>query len=308
MSVHRLPDLSVWALIDEVDRRGSLGAAARALGMTQQAASAKVRGAESLLGVDLFVRSPRGAVATPEGRTVLEAAAGLLESARSLAEAVDSVRGGTSRRLTVAASNTVVEHYLPTWTGAMLRRDPGVRIDVVAANSREVMRDVVAGDVEIGFVETPESPGGDPDAGRLREEARWQGKLLARSVAWDSIVLAVTSAHPWAEEPPTVDQVRATPLLLREYGSGTRRAVEQALPGMAAPAAEVGSLSALWRTARATGIPTFLPSRAIVEPLVPVRVEGLDVGRPIRAIWRRGRQLSAVASSLIAAAEDPASP
>ncbi|WP_178946022.1 LysR family transcriptional regulator [Kocuria sp. TGY1127_2] len=304
MNMNRLPELSAWILLEEVDRRGSLGAAARSLGMTQQAASSKVRAAERLLGIDMFVRSPRGVATTATGRNVLDAAAGLLEGARSLAESVEVAREGASKRLRVSASNTVVEHYLPSWTGEMLRRNPSVRIDVIAANSREVMRDVASADVELGFIETPERPGGERSAEILREESRWHTKLSARTVAWDHIVLAVVPEHPWAVTPPSLQRVRETAVLLRENGSGTRRAVEQALPGMVAPAAEVGSLSAMWRTARATGIPAFLPLRAMDEPLVAVDVEGLQVGRPIRAIWRRGHSLSALASSLVAAAEN----
>lgn len=304
MTVHRLPELSTWFLLDHVDREGSLGAAARSSGVSQQAVSAKVRAAERTLGIELFRRSPQGVTTTAVGRRVLDAAGSLLDEARSLAEVVDESRGDVSRRLRVSASNTVVEHYLPAWTGEVLRTSPHVRIDVVAANSRDVLRDVASGGVDLGFIETPDPLQGEPEADGLSEESRRRGGLTARTVAWDRIVLAVVPEHPWTDMPPSLSELRQTAVLLREDGSGTRRAVEQALPGLTAPAAEVGSLSALWRTASETGIPAFLPLKAMADPLVRVDVEGLTVGRPIRAVWRKRHRLTTLAEALVSAAED----
>ncbi|WP_270239427.1 LysR family transcriptional regulator [Rothia kristinae] len=292
MRLTRLPDLPTWLLLDAVDRRGSLGAAARELGITQQAASAKVRTAERLLGVTLFERSPRGTRATDAGRAVLTAAADHLDSARALADAVDAVGTGAASRLGVAVSNTVAEHYLPPWLRALLREHPGARVDVQAANSREVLRRVREGEAGLGFIETPEPA--DP--------AEHRG-LRTRVVARDEVVLAAPPEHPWARAGRVArEELAATPVLVREEGSGTRVVVDRALPELAEPAAELGSLSALISTARATGIPAFAPRRAVAEPLRVIEVPGVRMLRPIRAVLRESGPVHPLAAGLVAAA------
>ncbi|NEC22085.1 helix-turn-helix domain-containing protein, partial [Streptomyces parvus] len=57
---HRVPDLGALELLLAVARHGSLGRAARDVGITQPAASSRVRSMERQLGVTLLDRSPRG--------------------------------------------------------------------------------------------------------------------------------------------------------------------------------------------------------------------------------------------------------
>ena len=45
----------------------------------------------------------------------------------------------------------------------------------------------------------------------------------------DHMVLVVPSSHEWAGRKITLDELRSQPLLTREFGSGSRRIVEQAL-------------------------------------------------------------------------------
>ena len=66
----RLPDLAELELLDAVARHGSMTAAAAALGLTQQAASLRIRSMERRLGVTMLVRSTRGAELTRAGALV----------------------------------------------------------------------------------------------------------------------------------------------------------------------------------------------------------------------------------------------
>ena len=69
---HRVPDLGALELLLAVARLGSLGAAARELGITQPAASSRVRSMERQLGVALVDRSPRGSRLTDAGALVTD--------------------------------------------------------------------------------------------------------------------------------------------------------------------------------------------------------------------------------------------
>ncbi|MBO0517860.1 helix-turn-helix domain-containing protein, partial [Streptomyces beijiangensis] len=69
---HRVPDLAALELLLAVARHGSLGKAARELGISQPAASGRIRSMEARLGVVLLERSPRGSRLTDAGVLVTD--------------------------------------------------------------------------------------------------------------------------------------------------------------------------------------------------------------------------------------------
>ncbi|PIJ49507.1 LysR family transcriptional regulator, partial [Leucobacter sp. OLES1] len=80
-----IPELAELELLDAVARTGSLSAAARELGVSQQAVSSRLRGTERRLGLSLVARSAAGAVPTEAGSAVLAGAREVLGAARRLA-------------------------------------------------------------------------------------------------------------------------------------------------------------------------------------------------------------------------------
>ena len=61
-----MPDLAEFEVLLAIAKTGSLGAAARDIGLTQQAVSARLASIEAQTGVRLAVRTPRGSHLTPE--------------------------------------------------------------------------------------------------------------------------------------------------------------------------------------------------------------------------------------------------
>ncbi|MDT4901393.1 MAG: hypothetical protein QOJ78_2323, partial [Pseudonocardiales bacterium] len=80
----RMPELSALEVLVTVARTGSLNVAARELGRTQQAVSARIASMEAQTGVVLVTRTPRGSVLTPAGVVVADWAARLLDTAGEL--------------------------------------------------------------------------------------------------------------------------------------------------------------------------------------------------------------------------------
>ena len=292
----RVPDLPGMQLLVAVREHGSLGAAGAALGMSQQAASWRVRALERQVGTALVARGPRGSRLTEHGRLVARWADEVLEAAARMDAGVTALQADLAGHLDVAASLTVAEHLLPGWLiglrdGRALRGLPPVAVRLRPMNSDAVADEVRAGRVPLGFVESPEAPPG----------------LRSRTVRDDALVLAVPPGHPWARRgtvPAAV--VAATPLVCREEGSGTRRTLLRALTphlpageALAPPALEVPSAAAV-RTAVVSGIaPGALSGLAVADDLalgrlVAVTVLDADGGpvaveRPLRAVWRSGR-------------------
>ena len=73
-----MPELTALELFAAVARYGSIGAAARHAGISQQAASARLRAMEAQVGAVLLDRDPRGSRLTPAGRQAVRAGPAVL--------------------------------------------------------------------------------------------------------------------------------------------------------------------------------------------------------------------------------------
>lgn len=289
--VPSLADLDMLVAIGEL---GSLGRVAQRLGVSQQAVSLRVRAMERQVGAPLVERSARGSRLTQTGRIVAGWAAEVLAAAARLDAGISSLRSETARHLDVAASLTIAEYLLPRWLIALRESQeaPGrVTTDVglSAVNSEAVLALVRAGTVPLGFIETPEVP----------------TDLRTLAIGHDTLRVAVAPAHPWARlgRPVTAAELAATPLITREEGSGTRRALEFFLAEasrtsgrpltLAPPRLELSSTASV-RTAIVTGVaPGVLSSLALADDLalgrlVTVEVTGIDLTRTLHAVWRTG--------------------
>jgi molybdate transport repressor ModE-like protein len=289
--VDGLVDLVTFQLLEQIARNGSVTGAAAAMGISQQAASARLVRAERRLGHALVHRAISGSALTEHGGMVLEWATPVLEAARRAAVSLDALRD-LEAPLTVAASQTIAEFLLPGWLQILRRADPGAAVRLVSGNSQDVVGRVRGGTAQLGFIESPNVPDG----------------LETSAVAVDELVLVVAPDHAWA----AVDAVSATelaamPLLLREPGSGTRATLEEWLDhrglSTAAPAAELGTTSAIRAAAIAGVAPAVLSERAVLDDLATGRLRQVVVmgGAPRRrlvAVWS-APQIGATARALV---------
>lgn len=303
------PDVGALALFVDAVRDGSISAAARRSGVTQQTASARLRGLEQRLGLELLLRTPQGVTTTPVGETVAIWAEEVLAAADRFGTGIALLRSERRRALTVAASQTVAAHLLPGWLVAL--RDHHVRagqeptaVSMRAANSVEVAELVRSGAVDLGFIESTALPSG----------------LAHTVVATDALAVVVAPTDPWAGREVSLAELAATPLVAREEGSGTRQAWEDAVRARlrAAPAAPAAVLSttAAVRSAVAEGLgAAVLSALAVADDirlgrLALVRLAAEPITRPITALWRGGRgDLGATSRELlgVAAAAAPVS-
>jgi DNA-binding transcriptional LysR family regulator len=288
---NRVPDLAALEVLLAVAHTGSLNAAARQLGVTQQAVSARIASAEARAGVALVARGPRGSVLTPEGVVVAEWATRLLAVASELDAGLAAFRRDRQVRLRVSASLTIAEQLLPGWLVSFQQRarhlgQPAAEIVLTAANSETVAAQVTSGAADIGFVEGPARPKG----------------LRSRVIGHDTLMVVVRPDHPWTRrrQPLTPAELAATRLVSREEGSGTRDVLASALSAAvestaAMPVALALSSTAAVRAAVLAGAgPAVLSELAVAEDLAAHRlaavpVAGLDLRRSLRAIWAGGR-------------------
>jgi DNA-binding transcriptional LysR family regulator len=291
----RVSDLTAFDLLLTVARQGSLGRAAAEHGISQPAASTRIRRLEGQLGLALIERSPRGSRLTPAGALVAGWAQTTVDAAAALDAGVIALRREHESRLRIAASMTVAEYLLPRWLTALRALDPGAAVALTAVNSADVTEAVLTGQAEVGFIEGPDLPPG----------------LRTAQAGRDELIVVVAPDHPWARRRRGIaaGELAVTPLVSREAGSGTRRVLEQALArlGLApVPAqAELSSTTAIKAAVAAGAGPAVLSSLAVAADLAggslrPVRVIGLDLRRDLRVVWPAGRPLTGPARDLVA--------
>ncbi len=295
-------DIGALRALREVGRHGSIAAAAALLGVSQQALSARMRTLERTVGVPLLARSPSGSHLTEQGRLILGWAEDVLDAADRLEAGLRSIRSGVSRRLAIAASQTIAEHLVPHWlvelrgieqAGAELAGSeqadgeqsaehvPTV-VELTVANSTRVIELVRDVKVRLGFIETPHLP----------------TDLVTAHLRDDEMLVVTAPGHPWARRraPLPLAEIAATPLVMREAGSGTRVTLTDHLAAQHPPlsariAMELGT-SAGVRSAIAEGVGPGVLSRLAVRDdlvlgrLVAVEVAGPPLTRQLSAVWR----------------------
>ncbi|MDX3850462.1 LysR family transcriptional regulator [Streptomyces sp. AK02-01A] len=290
---HRVPDLGALELLLAVARLGSLGRAAREMGISQPAASSRVRAMERLLGVALVDRSPHGSRLTDAGTLVTDWARRVVEAAEVLDAGAQALRGRRDSRLRVAASMTIAEYLLPGWLIALRRGRPDTAVSLHAGNSAAVAERLLAHDADLGFVEGLSTPDG----------------LDSAVIGHDRLLVVVAPGHPWARRRAPLDpsELAGTPLILREPGSGTRQVLDAGLAaygGLAEPLLELASTTALKAAVVSGAGPGVLSELAVGEELaarrlVRVAVEGIRLRRDLRAVWPTGARPAGPARDLL---------
>ncbi len=282
-----VPDLRALELLQVVSRTGSLGTAAIELGITQQAASSRVRTMEALIGESLVTRTRRGSELTGTGELIVQWAGRVIEAAEQLDAGIAAIRADRRGHLSIAASLTIAEHLLPGWLVALRAQQvhhgaAPTEVTMTATNTATVVDKVRAGKVDLGFVEGPEAPRG----------------LHRRKVGVDELVVVVGPSHPWAlrsRRRVTLDMLAATPLVVREVGSGTRTVLERALDGRdtPSPVLELSSTAAVRSAVAAGAGPAALGAHAVrddltIGRLVRIEVSGATLTRVLHAVWSGG--------------------
>jgi DNA-binding transcriptional LysR family regulator len=233
-------------------RAGSTRSAAERVARSQSAASSAIAELEATLGVALFDRVRRRLVLNENGRALLPKAAALLDQA---AELEHLFTGAHASPLRVAASMTIGEVLLPGLIARWKQSHPNSPVQVTVGNTSEVIGAVAAFDVDVGFIEGPQT---HPD-------------LALEPWLTDELVVVAAPGHPLAgRRRASVEQLRALRWALRESGSGTREASDRWLIehlGSIDVGFELGSTEALKRLVATGSAVGCLSRHAVTQAL-----------------------------------------
>ncbi len=202
-----LDQLRIFVAVAE---REHMTAAARAVHVTQSAASAAIAALEQRHDIRLFHRVGRGIVLTEIGRSFLEEARGVLARARAAEQTLEEFGDLRRGALRVIASQTIAAYWLPPILAAFRQRYPQLSVELMLGNTAHAAARVVEGAADLGIVE------GEVDDPLLNH---WQlGEDRLRLV----------SAEPARVRRIDAAWLRAARWVMREAGSGTRSTFNEA--------------------------------------------------------------------------------
>ncbi|MDB6001552.1 MAG: LysR family transcriptional regulator [Rhizobacter sp.] len=201
---------------------GTTTSAGEALGLSQSATSGALNELETMLGARFFDRIGKRLLLNDNGRALLSQSRALLDAAASIERqfrAQDPAEAGADvpTQLRVGASTTIGNYLLPTLVASYRRAWPRTGITVQIGNTQEVAAAVARFEVDLGLIEGP----------------CHEPELRVRPWLEDELVIVCAPTHPLMREVTagrvSLKLLRQAQWLLREPGSGTREAVEQAL-------------------------------------------------------------------------------
>lgn len=288
-------DLRRLEIFTKVAELGSFSRAAEALFLTQPTVSEHIRALEDELGVPLLDRLGRGTTPTRAGQLLLGYAKRMLALGREARQAMDQFQGRMLGELVIGGSTIPGEYVLPALVGRFKRKYPDISVCLLIGSSQQVSDWAEEGRVEVAVV------GARPSARSLE----------SRSLMSDELVVVVASDHPWAGLAAiTVEDLRGEPMIVRERGSGSRKAVEDALGrvgldlGCFRVVGEMGSTQAVKQGVSA-GVGVSLISRRAVDEECRARLlaflylQGLAVSRDFYLLTHRERSRSPLAQAFL---------
>ncbi len=286
-------DLRQIAIFVKVSELGSFSRAAAALRLTQPTVSEHIRTLEEELGVKLLDRLARGASPTKAGHLLLSYAQRILQLQSEARQALDQFQGRMSGELVAGASTIPGEYVLPPLVGRFKEKYPDILISLLIGDTEQVLEWVVEGKAEVAVV-----------GARIDHRS-----LEYRELMPDELVVVVPSGHPWqGKKVVTIEEVQREPLIVRERGSGSRRALERAFEGIGLAlgafrvVGEMGSTQAIKQAVKAGVGISMISKRAVAEEchqglLWCVKVKDLKFSRAFYLVTHRERTRSPLAEA-----------
>ncbi len=187
--------------------------AAEDLLLTQPAVTQQIKALEEELGVSLFDRGGGRIQLTPGGKALLPFADKIKLLSDEAIQSVAAAYGKQGGDLALGASQTIAQYLLPALIADFRKSHPRVHVTTRSGNTDAMLEALLSGAIALALIEGPEQ----------------RKDLHIEPFMQDHMVLVVPAGHEWAGQDVTPAMISKEPILVREFGSGSRRVVEQAL-------------------------------------------------------------------------------
>ncbi|MGH7051322.1 MAG: LysR family transcriptional regulator [Acetobacteraceae bacterium] len=258
-----MPTLSQLRTFLEVIESGSITLAARALEVTQPAASQQMRALERAVGVRLIERAEGRMLPTAAGAAIEGPARRAVAAAAEAVVSVSAYRSGEAGRIRLGTGATACIYLLPPLIAAVRKRMPGLELVVSTGNTPELLARVEKADLDAAIVTI---------SGRAARSLAVRVLFAAPLVA-----LLPEGMAPEKTDLGAADLARL-PLILYERGSHTRALIDawfRRADHLPRPTMELGSVEAI-KVLVAGGLgASILPQAALASPPPGARIVSL---------------------------------
>jgi LysR family transcriptional regulator, low CO2-responsive transcriptional regulator len=277
-------------------RHGSFTRAAEELFLTQPTVSMQVKQLTKAIGLPLFEQVGKRLYLTDAGRELFSTCQDIFYKLDQLEMSVANLKGMKQGKLRLAVITTT-KYFMPRLLGPFCQRYPGIDVSLIVTNHEQVIERLADNQDDLYVMsQIPENI-----------------DVKAHAFLENPLVVVAPSNHPLANERHiTLKRLVEEPFIMRETGSGTRRAFQKLLDEQKLSVKvrlELGSNEAI-KQAIAGGLGLSVLSRHTLltdsSDVVVLDVEGFPIERQWYVVYLAGKQLSVVAQTFLEYLQDAA--
>lgn len=277
-------------IFEAIARLGSFTRAGEELHLTQPTISMQMKKLGDSVGMPLYELVGKKLVLTDVGRDLAQASREVFAILDRFAMAVAERQGLKRGRLRLAAITTA-SYFAPRLLGEFARRYPGIEVSLRVANREQVLASLAESLDDLYLL-------GQPPEGM---------DVVAQPFMDNPLVVLSAPDHPLARKKRiTLRELAREPWLMREPGSGTRKAIERlfAEHGLELRTRlELGSNEAIKQAILAgLGISALSAQTLALHPpgqFAILKAEGFPIRRHWYVVYPAARQPSLVARAFI---------
>lgn len=192
--------------------QGRITAAAEKLHITQPAVTIQLKAFEESCEVKLYQKVGQKIQLTDEGNAIYEYAKSVFEYERKIDELLDDMRGLKRGSLRLGTTKTYSRFLLPALMGKFHEEYPHIKIDIHEGSSMDMIQRLARSEHEVVVI------------AKVAEHA----KVRFVPFASEELVLILAPSHRLVgEKAVSCEDLADEPIIMREQGSGTRKAVDE---------------------------------------------------------------------------------
>ncbi|HAC65991.1 MAG TPA: LysR family transcriptional regulator [Cyanothece sp. UBA12306] len=272
-------------------RHGSFTRAAEELFITQPTVSSQIKQLTKAIGLPLFEQMGKRLYLTEAGKALLQTCQDIFERLDNFEMKVADLKGTKQGQLRLGVITTA-KYFIPRILGSFCQKYPGIDVSLNVTNHQQIERRMMENQDDLYILSHP------PDDMDLATQAFLDNPL----------VVIASKNHPLAgKQKIPITSLDGEPFIMREYGSGTRQAVQNLFAKYKVSVRvrlELGSNEAIKQAiAGELGISVLSQHTLISEgkesDLTVLDVEHFPIKRRWYVAYLGGKQLSVIAQAFL---------
>jgi len=266
-------ELEIFCKVVELE---NFSKAAKAVFLVQASVSERIASLEKKIGTRLLDRLGRKVIPTAAGELLHKHATLLLEMKETAQLEMENFLGLKQGEVSMGGSTIPGEYILPALISRFNKKYPYLSVQLRISDSSSIEKRILKGQLELGVIGSKST----------------HPNIISQQLWEDELVLAVPANHPFARRKSvSLKELRETPFILREEGSGTLKILEDYLRDSAENGTSAFQLTARFGSSTAvkegikSGLGLSILSKRAIETevkaglLKALKIKGLSISR-----------------------------